>query len=193
MQTLFNRQNHHHYAVRFPFVLLSLYVSIYLSTDRQIERERDRERLSETETQNYRQTDISNFKINFVSRVASHSLETEHYQRKQDNKMLLRFMQKPTYCDEYLKFKTFIVDLYFEKYNHALKTLSFSSLDIFIYIMLYPIQLLLLLLLLYNPHPVYITPTYLRHNITLLILIVTLAHHTRLQIRFSLIPHNLQR
>ena len=30
------------------------------------------------------------------------------------------------------------------------------------------------------------------HNITLLIPIVNLAHHTCLQIRFSLIPNNLQ-
>ena len=44
-----------------------------------------------------------------------------------------------------------------------------------------------------TPPPVYITPTYLRDNITLLIPITTLVHHTRLQIRFSLIPHNLQR
>ena len=43
------------------------------------------------------------------------------------------------------------------------------------------------------PTPVYITPTYLQHNITLLISIVILADHTRLQIRFSLIPLNLQR
>ena len=43
------------------------------------------------------------------------------------------------------------------------------------------------------PPPVYITPAYLRHNITLLIPIVILAHHTHLQTRFSLIPHNLQR
>ena len=45
---------------------------------------------------------------------------------------------------------------------------------------------------LYNTIP----PLYILHQhiyTTLFIPIVTLAHHTRLQIRFSLIPHNLQR
>ena len=39
-----------------------------------------------------------------------------------------------------------------------------------------------------SPPPVYNTPTYLQYNIFLLIPIVTLAHHTPLQIRFSLDP-----
>ena len=40
--------------------------------------------------------------------------------------------------------------------------------------------------------PLNITPTYLQHNITLLIPIVILPYHTRLQMKFSFFLPNLR-
>ena len=68
---------------------------------------------------------------------------------------------------------------YFIVYIPRMRSILYNS---------YAISHLVIIIIIQSPTHVYITPTYLRHNITLLIPIVTLAHHTRLQIRFLLIP-----
>ena len=48
------------------------------------------------------------------------------------------------------------------------------------YAIFHSVIIIIIIIIIIQPQPVHITPTYLRHIITLLLPIVTLTHHTRL-------------